>query len=231
MPRSGTTLVEQIIASHPDVIGGGELENLGNLIQDKFPLFPLDVLDAENAEYKELGHFYVKSLGSASKINKHTTDKMPRNFLFIGMIALALPKAKIIHCLRSPLDTCVSCYALNFPSGQEFSYNQTELGTYYRLYRDLMEHWKRLLPDKILDISYEKLVVDPEKNVRAILDYCELSWDPKCLSFYQNSRQVLTASATQVRQPVHQKSVRRWQRFKKRLAPLQKALGKYADQV
>ena len=228
MPRSGTTLVEQIITSHPDVSGGGELENLNQVIKDQFPGFPSALIGAACQDFEELGRRYLNSIRKIGKKSNRVTDKMPRNFLFIGMIALALPQAKIVHCLRSPMDTCLSCYSINFPRGQEFSYNQTDLGTFYRLYRNLMEHWHDVLPDRIFEISYEDIVSDPESNARALLEHCELTWDPGCLSFYENPRQILTASATQVREPVHQRSIQRWKRFENGLQPLRKALGEYA---
>ena len=227
MPRSGTTLVEQIIASHPNVNGGGELENLSQAIAKCFKEFPSGVTGAGSEDFSELGKIYLRSIQNIGSKSSHITDKMPKNFLFVGMIALGLPQAKIIHCLRSPLDTCLSCYALNFPVGQEFTYNQSDLGRYYRSYRKLMNHWHDVLPDRIMDISYEEVVAEPELHTRNLLDYCELKWDPRCLSFHQNRRQVVTASATQVREPVHQRSVQRWHRFKGSLSLLQEALGEY----
>ena len=227
MPRSGTTLVEQIIASHPDVSGGGELENLSQAIGTCFKEFPDSVAGAGSKDFLEFGKTYLRSIQTSKGKSSHMTDKMPKNFLFVGMIAIGLPEAKIIHCVRSPLDTCLSCYALNFPVGQEFTYNQSDLGRYYRSYRKLMNHWHNVLPDRMMDISYEEVVAEPESHTRKLLDYCGLTWDPRCLSFHQNPRQVVTASATQVREPVHQRSIRRWHRFKGSLSPLQQALGEY----
>ena len=155
---------------------------------------------------------------------------MPRNFLFIGLIALILPNARIIHCLRSPLDTCVSCFTLHFPRGQEFSYDLEELGSYYKLYRRLMDHWHRVLPGFIFDIAYEDLVKNPENKTRELLDFCGLDWDRSCLNFHKSRRQITTASAVQVREPPHTRSVARWRRFKQHLAPLQEALGSYGTE-
>ena len=227
MPRSGTTLIEQIIASHQNVSGGGELENLSQAVATCFKAFPSGVAEAGSEEFLEIGKTYLRSIQKVGSKSTRITDKMPKNFLFIGMIALGLPQAKIIHCLRSPLDTCLSCYALNFPGGQEFTYDQSDLGRYYRSYRKLMNHWHDVLPDRIMDISYEEIVAKPELYTQNLLDYCGLKWDQRCLNFHQNPRQVVTASATQVRQPVHQRSVRRWHRFKGRLNRLQEALGEY----
>ena len=155
---------------------------------------------------------------------------MPRNVYFIGLIAMALPNAKIIHCRRSALDTCLSCFTIHFPHGQEFSYDLKELGRYYRAYAGLMEHWQRALPGRILDVRYEDLVVDPEAQIRRLTNHCDLSWEEAVLNFDKTERQISTASAAQVRQPVHTGSVARWKRFEPDLHPLIAALGSYADE-
>ncbi|MBT6095176.1 MAG: tetratricopeptide repeat protein [Rhodospirillaceae bacterium] len=230
MPRSGTTLVEQILASHNAVFGAGELEDLSQIIAGSIPGFPSGTGMLPAAAFDSIGRQYVDRLSQNASSAKRVTDKMPRNFLFIGLIALILPNARIVHCRRSPMDTCLSCFTLHFPHGQEFSYDLAELGAYYRLYRGLMEHWHRVLPGKILDIAYEDVVADTEGKARQLVDFCGLEWDDACLNFHQTKRQVMTASATQVREPVHARSVARWRRYERFLSPLRDALGPYADE-
>ncbi len=230
MPRSGTTLIEQIVASHSQVFGAGELSDLSDVLGDAVPGFPEAAAVLPGPSFQEIGKAYVNRVSKLAPGVKRITDKMPRNFLFLGMLALTLPNAKIIHCRRSPMDTCVSCFALHFPYGQEFSYDLAELGAYYRLYRRLMDHWHRVLPGRVLDVTYEDVVTDPEPHARRLIEFCALEWEDACLDFHTSRRQVTTASAAQVREPVHTRSVARWQRFARHLAPLREALGDYADE-
>ncbi len=230
MPRSGTTLVEQILASHNGVHGAGEREDLSQIVAASIPGFPAGSAMLPATAFDSIGRQYVDQLTRGAGAARRVTDKMPRNFLFIGLIALILPNARIIHCRRSPMDTCLSCFTLHFPHGQEFSYDLAELGAYYRLYRGLMEHWHRVLPGRILDIAYEDVVSDAEGKAREMIDFCGLEWDDACLNFHQTKRQVMTASATQVREPVHARSVARWRRYEQHLGPLREALGPYADE-
>jgi len=231
MPRSGTTLVEQILASHHAVYGAGELEAMSETVARHISGFPAGAGLLAPAGFKAIGRDYVRALVRDAGKAQRVTDKMPRNFLFIGVIALALPKARIIHCRRSPMDTCLSAFTLHFPRGQEFSYDLAELGTYYRLYRRLMDHWHRVLPGRILDVAYEDVVAEPARKARELIDHCGLEWDEACLDFHRTKRQVTTASATQVREPVHQRSVARWKRFESHLAPLREALGDLVDEA
>ena len=231
MPRSGTTLVEQILASHKSVYGAGELENLSHIISKTISDFPVGTGVITTTGFSSIGQQYIRQLENLAGKAQHITDKMPRNFLFIGLIALILPNARIIHCQRSPLDTCVSCFTLHFPRGQEFSYDLEELGSYYQFYRRLMDHWHRVLPGFIFDIAYEDLVKNPENKTRELLDFCGLDWDKACLDFHKSKRQITTASAVQVREPPHTRSVGRWRRFKRHLAPLKEALGSYAKET
>ena len=230
MPRSGTTLVEQILASHRSVYGAGELENLSHIISKTIPKFPVGAGVITPTGFSSIGQQYIRQLGSLAGKAQRITDKMPRNFLFIGLIALILPNARIIHCRRSPMDTCVSCFTLHFPHGQEFSYDLGELGSYYQHYRRLMDHWHRVLPGFIFDIAYEDLVKNPENKTRELLGFCGLDWDKGCLDFHKSKRQIATASAVQVREPPHTRSVARWRRFKQHLAPLKEALGSYGTE-
>jgi tetratricopeptide (TPR) repeat protein len=242
MPRSGTTLVEQIIASHSSVIGGGELSFLQDVITGQRTSnvsiselnktndgYPVGVLSLSDQDFSKIGQAYLNLVKNRLNTIDIFTDKMPQNFFFIGLIKLVLPHAKIIHCRRSPLDTCMSCYSIHFPYGQEFSNELTELGLYYKEYYRLMCHWKSVLPDEILDISYEDLVTNPKSGTKKMLEFCELPWEEGCLEFHKTARHVTTASAAQIRQPIYKTAVKRWQRFETHLQPLINALGPLAD--
>jgi Sulfotransferase family len=227
MPRSGTTLVEQILASHPDVHGAGELalfERTAASVRASLsgaPAFPAVVRDMSGEHLQELGARYVTALRQLAPGAKRITDKMPSNFFFAGLIHLALPNATIIHVVRDPADTCMSCFARHFVKGQLHTYDLAELGRCYRRYETLMAHWHRALPrGRILDVRYEALVGDLEGVTRRVLAHCGLTWDPCCLDFYSTERSVRTASATQVRQPIYQNSVGRWRRYEAFVAPL-----------
>ena len=242
MPRSGTTLVEQIIASHSRVIGGGELSFLHDVITGQGSSdvsisslslnnegYPVGAVSLSDEDLVKIGQTYLDLAMKRLKATDTFTDKMPRNFFFIGLIKLALPQAKIIHCKRSPLDTCLSCYSIHFPYGQEFSNDLTDLGQYYQEYDRLMVHWKKVLGDDILDVSYEHLVEDPKLGTEKLLAFCDLAWEDGCLEFHNTARQVTTASAAQVRQPIYKTAVKRWQRYANYLQPLIDALGPLAD--
>lgn len=229
MPRSGTTLVEQIVSSHDDVFGAGEIRDLRPLIGATFPHFPDGVGDFRQSGWAELGDTYAKRLRKRAPKARRITNKNLWNFYLCGVIALAMPNARIIHCKRSAMDTCLSCFSLHFADGFEFSYDQEMLGAYYGVYRRIMEHWQRVLPGRILDIEYERLVGDPENHARRLIEFCGLEWQDQCLEFHRSKRQVSTASAAQVREPVHNRSVARWKRFEKHLGPLREALGVYAE--
>jgi len=237
MPRSGTTLVEQIIASHPMVHGAGELQALSDAIPTArgrdgntipFPEF-VPALDA--SALRQIGGRYVAvareltTKGKAPQAER-LTDKMPMNYLLIGLIHLALPNAKIIHTIRDPVDTCLSCFSKLFAGEQNHTYNLGELGRYYKRYEQLMKHWRRVLPQgRMLDVRYEDVVADLEGQARRIIAYCGLPWDERCLSFYETDRPVQTASVTQVRQPIYNSAVGRWRRYEEHLGPLLSALG------
>jgi tetratricopeptide (TPR) repeat protein len=242
MPRSGTTLVEQIIASHSRVIGGGELSFLRDVITGQGSSdvsisslssnnigYPFGAISLSDEDLEKIGQTYLNLAKKRVKATDTFTDKMPSNFFFIGLIKLALPHAKIIHCKRSPLDTCFSCYSIHFPYGQEFSNNLADLGQYYQEYDRLMVHWKKVLGDDILDVSYENLVQDPKSGTEKLLAFCDLEWEDGCLEFHKTERQVTTASAAQVRQPIYKTAVKRWQRYAYYLQPLIDALGPLAD--
>ena len=231
MPRSGTTLVEQILASHPDVHGAGELldlvaiaESLAHRCAGDAP-YPACVERAPLGLWRKLGAGYAQALQSRAPTARLVTDKLPENYQRIGLIALMLPRAKIIHCRRDPVDTCLSCYRLLFTAGQRFSYDLAELGATYRLYSKLMAHWREALPGRLLEVRYEDLVADQEPQTRRLLESCGLTWHDNCLAFHKTERSVFTASATQVRRPIYRSSVGRWRRFEAHLGPLLDALG------
>lgn len=232
MPRSGTTLVEQILASHPSVQGAGELKDLSETVnsvrsnngqQAAYPEFVPVLLPGELAK---IGEVYAAKLAQHAPGAQRITDKMPSNFYFLGLIHLALPGAKIIHTRRNPVDTCVSCFSKLFAGEQNQTYDLGELGRYYRAYHELMAHWREVLPaGAFLDVQYEDVVGDIETQARRLLDYCGLEWTPQVLDFHRTDRPVKTASARQVRQPIYGSSVARWRNYEKFLGPLLAELG------
>ncbi|WP_213736038.1 sulfotransferase [Bradyrhizobium sp. dw_411] len=230
MVRSGSTLVEQILASHPHVCGGGELMLFSNVVQGnqtKFgAAFPECVAEMKDEDYRDLGTRYLAELERLASRAVHITDKMPRNFMFAGLIHLALPNAIIIHTHRDPVDTCLSSFSMLFTAEQNHTYDLAELGRYYRHYHALMAHWHCVLPPgRILDVRYEDVVADLEGQARRIVAHCGLDWDPRCLAFHQTERPIFTASAAQVRQPIYSSAIGRWRVHAQSLAPLLAELG------
>ncbi|MFA6119954.1 MAG: sulfotransferase [Sideroxydans sp.] len=230
MPRSGTTLTEQIIASHPDVYGAGELPDLLRIAHrktdPKTTTFPDNLRYLNPATLNAWGAEYVSGLKQRAPKAKHITDKMPANFFAVPLIHLMLPNAKIIHVNRNPVDTCVSCFTRLFHRKQEHTYDLAELGRYYADYARLMDHWRQVLPaGAFYDVQYENIVADQEGEARKLLEYCGLEWDAACLDFHKTKRQVRTASVTQVRQPIYTTSVERWRSYEKFLGPLLEQLG------
>ena len=241
MPRSGTTLVEQILATHPAVHGLGELSLLSDLLASLPRRVPGAATLADYVEHispaavAELSADYLaavrtKTAGALAGDVARVTDKNPINFLHLGWVGLMFPKARIVHCVRSPLDTCLSCYATHFGDTHDYAYDLNHLGRFYRDYRRLMDHW-RSLPDgpAILDVSYEAVVADPEGQTRRLLEFAGLPWDDRCLRFHENPRYVHTTSYSQVRQPLYASSVARWRNYDRHLAPLRDALGDLAE--
>ena len=231
MPRSGTSLVEQILASHPDVFGAGELHDLRILTSkisntDSSREFPECVVDLDSVALEKLGIEYITRIRNYSEDSKYVTDKMPYNFLRIGLIKSILPNACIINCTRDPMDNCLSLFKNYFPKGHAYSYDMTELGQYYNLYLDLMAYWKNTLPGFIYDLSYESLVADQDLQTRQLLDYCHLPWDDACLDFHKTRRKVRTASNAQVRRPIYKDSVKLWKQYENQLDPLRAAIDR-----
>jgi Flp pilus assembly protein TadD len=226
MPRSGTTLVEQILASHPALYGAGELLDFNHLVDQmsdasgKFFRYPEDAPALTASQLQALGKNYVDGLRCRAPSATRVTNKMPANFLFLGLIHLALPGARIIHVQRDPRDTCLSCYSKLFTAEQNFAYDLGELGRYYRKYAELMAHWRDVLPDgAMLEIRYEDVIADLDGSARRIVDYCGLDWDPGCILFHEARRPVRTASASQVRRPIYRTSEGRWRAYKNHLGP------------
>lgn len=233
MPRSGSSLVEQILARHPKVQTGGELENLemalnvGLRAANPKTGYPECMRSVDDAALLRIGQEYLRSLPALAAGRTRLVDKMPGNFLYSGLLRMVLPNAGIIHSLRGPVDTCVSCYSRNFSSGQLFSYDLAELGRYYRGYAEVMAHWRSVLPAQAMfEISYEDLVNDLEGQTRKLLAHFGLEWDENCLNFQKAERAVRTASAAQVRQPLFRTSIDRWRRYEVWLGPLLAELGR-----
>jgi tetratricopeptide (TPR) repeat protein len=232
MQRSGTTLVEQILASHPQVFGAGELKHFDRAMEGarakrgRSAIFPEAILGMTNTDFYELGAQYAASTRQLAPGASHIVDKMPANFLVAGLIHLALPNAVIIHAKRDPMDTCLSCFSKLFAETQNHTYDLAELGRYYRGYQKLMEHWRSVLPaERILDVRYEDVVADLEGQARRIIAHCGLDWDPQCLAFYETKRPVRTASAMQVRQPIYNSAIGRWRLYESFLGPLRAELA------
>lgn len=233
-PRSGTTLVEQILSSHPDVVAGDERYELHGIIQscqDETGQ-PLDypqglVARLTPALCRAMGEAYEQTLLQALPELPHFTDKMPFNCLHIGLIHLLLPRAPIILCQRAAMDVCLSCFQAGFIQGNEYANDLPTLGQFYRAVQDLMAHWQAVLPGRFLVVDYETLTADFEATARALLAHCGLEWHDACVDFHHSSRIVRTASTSQVRAPVHRHSVGRWRHYGAHLGPLIEALGPY----
>lgn len=229
MPRSGTSLVEQILGSHGQVFGAGELLTLPKTIVTMEAAWQIDhpgfLKSKPLNELRQISDVYLKETRSLAGKKHFFTDKLPINSHYIGLIHMLMPQAKIINLCRDPIDVCLSCYTQNFNTHQEFSFNLETLAHYHNMHMDLMTHWEGVLPKgKIYNIHYESLVNEPENEVRKLLTYCGLKWDENCINFHKSKRSVRTASAAQVRSPLHNKSVNRWRNYEKLLAPLLKNL-------
>jgi tetratricopeptide (TPR) repeat protein len=235
LPRSGSTLVEQILASHSQVQGTMELPNILNLVGQFDDLaanrggYPETVERASPAQLTALGRRYLEETAPLRSGREHFTDKLPNNFSHVGLIHAILPCATIIDARRHPMDACFSTFKQYFAEGQTFSYDLTDLGRYYRCYLALMDHWDRVLPGKVLHVQYEELVREPEANIRRLLAHCGLPFEPACLKFHETRRAVRTASAEQVRQPLYSSGVGYWRHFERQLEPLRHALGDCLD--
>jgi len=224
MPRSGTTLVEQILASHPLVFGAGELNAMQiSSVQTQVlsnRVFPGSVGELSTGQCEMLAEQYLRRLYRHAGSAEYAVDKLPHNFLYIGLIKYILPGARIIHCRRNPLDTCLSIYKNDFTGNHPYSHDLKDLGDYYLQYLHLMSHWHSVFPFEIYDVQYENLVTDTDEEVRALLKFCGLSFEAACLEFHKTQRIVATASTAQVRNPVSTKSVALWKEYREQLQPL-----------
>ncbi|MEI9929607.1 MAG: sulfotransferase [Rhizomicrobium sp.] len=238
LPRAGSTLIEQILSSHSQIEGTMELPDIAVIVRDLEPRrkrsertdYPENLLDLEPELFAQMGEEYLRRAAIQRKLKKaYFIDKMPNNFQHIGFIQLILPNAKIIDARRHPLGCCLSNFKQHFARGQTFSYDLTDLGRYYRDYADLMTHFDAVLPGRIHRVFYERMVANPEAEIRALLAYCELPFEESCLRFYENDRAVRTASSEQVRQPIFTEGVDHWRHYESWLGPLKAALDPALD--
>ncbi len=230
MPRSGTSLTEQVIGSHPQVAAGGELEDISDIVNRIPELFensggyPGDMQSLNSRQLDILAQQYLDRLDSISPDAVRITDKMPHNFIALGLINQILPGARVIHCKRDPLDTCLSIYFQDFLKVHDYANDLGALGTHYRQYLRLMQHWKNVLDIPIIEVEYNDMVDDLEGQARRLIAFCELDWDPACLDFHNSKRVMHTASYNQVTQPVYRGSLQRWRNYEKYLDDLKAGL-------
>ena len=229
MPRSGTTLTEQIISRHPEVFGAGELRNIPSLERRVYrrgmdKTYPESISKLTEEFAQNIGEAYCNYIHGLSEGARFVTDKMPHNFLRVGFIRTVLPNAKIIHVNRDPRDNCWSIFKQSFGGYHPYSYNLKELGEYHMMYQDLMSHWRNVYPNQFYELQYEQLVANPEEETRRLIDYCGLEWHDDCLNFHKKGGVVKTASKLQVRKPMYKSSVAAWEPFRKEISPLLKAL-------
>ena len=219
MPRSGTTLTEQILSSHPKVFGADEVETIPYLIKKNFRdhnlrLFFDDIINFDKENLRKIGDEYISKMMDFSNNSEKTTDKLPINFLSIGLIKLILPNSKIVHCFRNSRDNIFSIFKNNFTTNKvNYAYDLNEIIEYYNLYHDLMSYWNTILPNFIYNIKYESLISNTESEIRDLLKFCELEWTKDCLSFYNNKRPIKTASDTQARNKIYRTSVDSWKNY------------------
>jgi len=219
MPRSGTTLVEQILSSHQDVYGADEVEFIPEIIKNNFVnknlrLFLDEKVNFDKSNLKKFGKNYEIKMNNLSNKSLRTTDKLPENFLNIGFIKLILPKSKIIHCYRNPKDNCFSIFKNHFSSGKiKFAYEMNDIVEYYNLYDNLMKHWNSVFGDFILNIKYENLILDTKNEILKTLNFCNLEWSEDCLNFHKNKRPIKTASDTQARSKIYSTSIDAWKNY------------------
>lgn len=230
MMRSGTSLAEQILASHPQVHGAGELPDIGrlsNALPQRLGVaepYPECIARLDSAMTRTLAEKHLERLGRLAGEAPRVVDKAPNNYFHLGVIVTLFPRSRIIHCRRDPVDTCLSCFFQNFANPYPYTHDLAHLGLYYREYERLMAHWARVLPAPILELQYEDLIADQEQWSRRMIEFCGLEWDDRCLRFAETQRPVRTASALQVRKPIYKSSMGRWRRYEQHLEPLLEAL-------
>ena len=228
MPRSGSTLIDQIISSHSKVDGTQELPNIikiaAELNADKKNSYPEILKKLKDTEISELGKNYLSETSWARDNAPFFIDKMPNNFIHIGLIKTILPNAKIIDTRRDPMDTCFSCFKQFFARGQLFTYSLEDLGNYYTDYIRAMNHWHNVFEKDIFTVHYDNVINNTEETIRELIDYCKLPFEKECLEFYKSSRPVKTPSAEQVRQPIYKSGLNYWKNYEKHLIPLKKII-------
>ncbi len=230
MPRSGTSLIEQILASHSQVRGGGELPDIPAIsrrLRHYHPAerdYPENLADMPGEVVDGLARAYAARMDGIAGPAARLVDKLPLNFWHLGLIALLLPRARIIHARRDPRDSCLSCFFQNFQTAQAYAFDLADLGFFHGIYRQLMAHWAEVLPLPLLEVSYETLVGEPEATSREIVAFCGLEWEARCLDFHKTRREVTTASRWQVRQPLYKSSIGRWKPYEPFIGPLLEAL-------
>jgi hypothetical protein len=233
LPRSGSTLIEQILASHSRVEGTHELADVPRIVvelqgrdwQLDNPRYPAALAQLAPAEFRRLGEKYLRDMRHYRSGRAHFIDKMPNNFRHVGLIHLMLPNARIIDARREPMACCFGNLKQLFAHGQEFAYSVEDIARYYRTYLELMQHWDAVLPGRVLRVQYEDVVADLEGNVRRLLAHCGLEFEPACIEFYKTERSVRTASSEQVRQPIYREALDQWRHYEPWLEPLREALG------
>jgi tetratricopeptide (TPR) repeat protein len=232
MPRSGSTLLEQILSSHPDVSGFGETAAMSDAFRSQMPTSRGQITEAfKQTFYRRVGETYLRLLAERGwDGRRRSIDKMLGNYVNIGMIHLAFPNAVILNSMRDPVDTCFSCFSHLFRDRNELTYDLAAVGKQYTLYRSMIAHWDEVLPGRVHHIQHEELLADPDTQIRRLVALCGLEWNDACLRFYESDRPVRTASASQVRQPLFKSSMARWRRYEKHLGPLLAALGPYAPE-
>jgi tetratricopeptide (TPR) repeat protein len=238
LPRSGSTLIEQVLASHSQVEGTQELPTLTHLVsligryRRDHTQYPYAVRDLKARNFRAYGRQYLEEAASYRFTDKpYFTDKLPNNFSHVGLIHLILPNAKVINARRHPFDSCLGAYKQLFGKGQHFTYDMSELADYYRKYHETMQHWHRVLPGKVLDVHYEETVTDLEAQVRRILAHCGLPFEEACVQFHQTDRAVKTASSEQVRQPIYSRALGYWRRYEKHLGTWKEELADILDEL
>jgi hypothetical protein len=231
VPRSGTSLAEQILASHPHVGGAGELHDISQIVirlADRLggpELYPESLGRLEPAPTRAMAEEYLHQLRHRCGEAPRVVDKMPLNYQHLGVIAALFPRARVVHCIRDPVDTCLSCYFQDFTHPMPFGPDLAHLGHHYRQYQRLMVHFTRVLPLPLFELRYEELIANQEAVSRRLIEFCGLDWDDRCLRFHDTARAVNTSNALQVRKPLYRNSVGRWKRYAAHLGPLLEALG------
>lgn len=241
MPRSGTTLVDRIVSSHSQADSLGEINTLAfslmrSVAESTGSASPVQsrtelIRHSAQIDFSRLGNYYVEAIGQYGLDAPRLVDKTPLNFLYLGLIRLAMPNARIIHLRRNPVDSCYAMYKTLFRMGYPFTYSLQDVGRYYIAYHRLMDHWRKAAPGSFLDVDYEQLVTHQEAESRRIIDWCGLEWEPACLDFHKSSSPAATASAAQVRQPMYSSSVNLWRNYEKQLAPFVSKLREHGIDI